>query len=337
MTSKTTPLTSFFKEKNAQFIEVYGVLVPLRFENVGEEYQAAREKTLVCEGGHRSLIRIKGADVFDFLQRVLCSDLKELESKPSQASAMLDQKGHFIAELDLHRIPSAKSGWDLIIDTPYSSEKKLIDKLSLYKFSEDVEWEILNWSRIRVIGKHIFCKSATHKVERTDCGLPCIEYFFKEGDEAYGLAEILKEEGAMLGGWVAQDILRVEANISLFEADFNCDFTLPAANHWHRASLNKGCYAGQEVLARINTYGEAPKQICPIRFDGDPTPMHNAKIYDINGKEVGQASSWVFSPIHNKACAFGYLRKNVIHSGEKLIAKLGNISRDCYLASKDSN
>ena len=336
MTSKATPLTSFFEEKNAQFIEIYGVLVPLRFESVGEEYQAARETTLVCEGGHRSLIRIKGADVFDFLQRILCSDLKELENNPSQASAMLDQKGHFIAELDLHRMPNTKNSWDLIIDTPYSSEKKLMDKLSLYKFAEDVEWEILSWSRVRVIGKHIVCKNAIHKIERADCGLPCKEYFFEKGSEVSGLTEILNNEGTVLGGWVAQDILRVESNISLFEADFNSDFTLPAANHWHRASLDKGCYAGQEVLARINTYGEAPKQLCPIRFDGDPIPMHNAKIYDINGKEVGLVSSWVFSPIHDQPCAFGYLRKKAIRSGEKLLAKLGDVSRECYVVSQDS-
>lgn len=336
MTSKATPLTSFFKEKNAQFIEVHGVLVPLRFKNVGEEYQAAREKTLVCEGGHRSLIRIKGKDVFDFLQRILSSDLRELENQPSQASAMLDQKGHFIAELDLHRMSSTDNSWDLIIDTPYSSEKKLIEKLNLYKFSEDVEWEVLNWARVRVIGNDIACEKATYKVMRTDCGQLCTEYFFKEEDGVSSLIEIFREKEVMLGGWVAQDILRVESNISLFEADFNSDFTLPAANHWHRASLDKGCYAGQEVLARINTYGEAPKQLAPIRFNGDPSPMHNAKIYNLNGKEVGLVSSWVFSPIHDQPCAFGYLRKKAIHSGEKLLAKLGDVSRECYVAPQDA-
>ena len=105
MTSNTTPLHELYQTWGADFLEVAGRQLPLRVSGAGQEYQAARESLALADGGDRGLVQMRGADLIDFLQRTLSSDLSKLAPGGGQWSALLDGKGHWITDLLLFRLP----------------------------------------------------------------------------------------------------------------------------------------------------------------------------------------------------------------------------------------
>ena len=145
----------------------------------------------------------------------------------------------------------------------------------------------------------------------------------------------LVDDGHSLGGWVSQDIMRVEGGFPLWGSDFDDNYTLPGCNEWRRASITKGCYAGQEVVARINTYGQAPRQLCQLHFDGDPQFMQGASLFDAQGKEVGKVSSWIYSPQLGKPISFAYIKRSAAPTGTSLRATLEGASAECKVVNPE--
>ena len=82
----------------------------------------------------------------------------------------------------------------------------------------------------------------------------------------------------------------------------------PEANLEGKAfSLSKGCYPGQEVVARMDTYGAVKRRLVGLVMETEvsPLPDHGEKIYH-GDREVGWVSSSAFSPLLNKPVAFGF-------------------------------
>ncbi|MFT7517016.1 MAG: aminomethyltransferase [Myxococcota bacterium] len=329
MTASPTPLSPFFAQHGADFIEIYDVQVPLRCGAAGLEYQAAREKTLICDGGQRAWLDVRGTDVCDFFQRTLSSDVDKLAVGEHQLSAMLDGKGRWIAELILYRFEdAADGGWQLGVDLPVECCETFLQKLEMMHFGEDISFTRREFARVRILGNLPDIQHNGRCIVRPDAGTTCHEILL-DSAEGPALLEQLVSAGHQLGGWVAQDILRVEGGFPLWGSDFDGNYTLPGSNEWRRASITKGCYAGQEVVARINTYGQAPRQLVQVHFDGQPQFMQGATLQDAEGKEVGNVSSWVFSPQHDKPIAFAYIKRSAAHSGTTLSATLQQASANC--------
>ncbi|MBC8370724.1 MAG: aminomethyl transferase family protein [Planctomycetes bacterium] len=336
MATNTSPLSDFFAQHGADFIDVYGINVPLRCGNPGLEYQAALEATLICDGAHRAWITVKGSDVCDFFQRILSSDLHKLEIGGHQLSAMLDGKGRWIAELILYRFKDSKNGeWNIGVDLPLACRDAFMQKSEMMLFGEDVVFQPQNVARIKVLGAMPAIKHNAIEITRPDAGADCTELLFSEHSDAIKTISRMHADGIQLGGWVAQDILRVESGFPLWGSDFDTNYTLPATNEWRRASITKGCYAGQEVVARINTYGEAPRQLVQLQFSGDPQFMQGATVFDSEDKEVGKVSSWVFSPQRDMPIAFAYLKRSAAKSGTLLRAKLQQHSAPCLVVASE--
>jgi folate-binding protein YgfZ len=81
---------------------------------------------------------------------------------------------------------------------------------------------------------------------------------------------------------------------------------------------DKGCYIGQEVIARIRTYGRVTKRLRGFRLEGDwpVLPAAGAKIYDpAQGKEAGYLTSVIHSPRLGGGLALGYVRREFDGTG----------------------
>jgi folate-binding Fe-S cluster repair protein YgfZ len=83
-------------------------------------------------------------------------------------------------------------------------------------------------------------------------------------------------------------------------------------------SYSKGCYIGQEVIARIRTYGQVAKALRTLRFDPSAAVPNRGDKVQHNGKEVGWITSAVFSPKFECPIALGYVRKECNQIGARL-------------------
>ncbi len=354
----STPLHSLFASWQADFLEQDDVQLPLRVSGAGEEYQAAVEGSVLADGGDRAWIRVEGAECAAWLQRFLSSDVLALEAGYGQWSAMLDAKGRWVSDLLLYRTPAAGSDaaqappqW--FIDCPASRCEVLLQRLEMMHFGEDCAWQQEHPARLLIGGPA--ARACLHAVgiphpagaaagphqemaldlwtasssapaltvlRRPDRGLDCWEVL---GDPAAveELARTLHNAGAVPTGIVVLDILRVEAGLPRWGSELSEEVSLPESNEWRRGSLSKGCYAGQEVLARIHTYGEAPRQLCQLRFDGGQVPLHGAELFGEDGRKLGLLHSWVHSPRAGCPLGLGTLRRRAATDGVRVWAVLG--------------
>jgi folate-binding protein YgfZ len=121
-------------------------------------------------------------------------------------------------------------------------------------------------------------------------------------------------------GWQALETARIEAGIPRFGAEMDSTNLPPETGIESRAiSYSKGCYIGQEIIARIRTYGQVAKALRGFRLREDlaALPAKGDKIY-LGNKEVGYLCSAVRSPALNANIALGYVRREHNEIGTEL-------------------
>ena len=116
---------------------------------------------------------------------------------------------------------------------------------------------------------------------------------------AVRLVKVIKGQGGCLAGWRATEIARVEAGVPRFGIDMDGNTLPPEAGLEKRAiSYTKGCYIGQEIIARIRTYGRVNRSLVGYELDVDlaKTAITGTKLTDDSGKTLGTLTSIVNSP-----------------------------------------
>jgi len=139
------------------------------------------------------------------------------------------------------------------------------------------------------------------------------------------LVAAAKSLGGRACGWDALETARIEAGIPRFGQDMDETNLPPEAGIESRAiSYSKGCYIGQEVIARIRTYGQVAKSLRGLRLPAglDPLPAKGDKLF-ADGKEVGHLTSVI------PGFALGYVRKE--HNAPGTVLTLRTAGGDCVV------
>jgi folate-binding protein YgfZ len=118
-------------------------------------------------------------------------------------------------------------------------------------------------------------------------------------------------------GTEALEVLRIEAGVPLFGRDMS-EETIPIeANLLEAISYTKGCYIGQEVIARIDARGHVNRKLVGLLLEGSTLPQHGARI-DTPEREVGWITSTAFSLALQQPIALGYVRREAFTTGTRL-------------------
>jgi folate-binding protein YgfZ len=143
------------------------------------------------------------------------------------------------------------------------------------------------------------------------------------GAVADKLIDAVKAAGGRACGWQALETARIEAGIPRFGLDMDETNLAPEAGIEQRAiSYSKGCYIGQEVIARIRTYGQVAKALRGLQF-ADSTkalPKRGDKLYQ-GDKEIGHITSATASPSLNSSVALAYVRREHNEIGTELLVR----------------
>lgn len=310
-------------------------------------YHAAHQACARADGADRAWLELAGADARDFLQRVTSSDLRALRPGCGQWSALLDGKGHWISDLLLYCLPGGAEE-EFGIDLPAVRADAVADRLSMLQFSERFVLRRPAPARLLLLGPQAERRAASLGLEpaslpaefgiarsasalvlrRPDCGTFALE-LLGPAPELQRMNEILAESGVPCAGAQVREILRIEGFVPRWGADFDEQSTLPAANEWRRASVRKGCYAGQEVVARVNTYGEAPRQLCRLRAEDEQShALAGAELVDAEGRVLGCVSSWAWSPRAGRGLGLGQLRRKAAADGFRLRARRDGVEAE---------
>ncbi len=130
--------------------------------------------------------------------------------------------------------------------------------------------------------------------------------------EADGLIETLAAAGARRVGEEAMEVLRVEAGIPRFGQDYGPANFPQETGIEEAVSYTKGCYLGQEIVARIHYRGGVQNLLRGVEFDGEPA-VGASLLYE--GREAGKATSVVRSPVLGKTVGLAILHKRAAEPG----------------------
>jgi folate-binding protein YgfZ len=143
---------------------------------------------------------------------------------------------------------------------------------------------------------------------------------FVSADTAPYVRQSLVDAGATPAGFDSLEVLRVEAGLPRYGVDASeSNVVLEVVDEAEAVSYTKGCYAGQEIIARIHWRGHVAKRLAGIIFDGDAEPPADSFLKSLDeGREVGRITSNVFSPRLQRRIALAVIRYDSLAPGTEL-------------------
>ena len=120
-------------------------------------------------------------------------------------------------------------------------------------------------------------------------------------------------------GSAAFETLRIEAGIGLYGQDMDETNVVSEANLDDAVSFTKGCYIGQEIIARIKYRGHVAKKLTGLVLNGKETVAPGSKIKTDDDKEIGRITSSTFSPRLDRTIALAYVRYEYLSAGTNVL------------------
>jgi folate-binding protein YgfZ len=125
-------------------------------------------------------------------------------------------------------------------------------------------------------------------------------------------------------GEEAYNIFRVEQGLPIAPNELNDEYNPLETALDELIDFNKGCYIGQEVIARLQTYSKVQKKLVGLRFNS-PLEFNNGHIVlEDNGVEVGKLTSYALSHKLKAPIGLAYIRNSHLTPGTQLSLKLSD-------------
>jgi folate-binding protein YgfZ len=275
----------------------------------------------ILDRSSRGILELIGADRETFLQGMVSNDVTGVAISDTRHAALLDTTGHILADLHVHARPNA-----LLIETDPACLGVLSATLNKFLIMEDVQIaDVSNqWVIISVYGDY----RAAETVPTAFPILPGVDLWLPLADKEAAWNDLLDDGAAALSTEDAE-ALRIDAGIPKWGAELSPAILLPEAEMADAVSYTKGCYVGQEIVARLQARGHTNKALRRILLAEDaPVPPVGATIHVPEdgpepGREIGTVTSAAASPSRGgQAIALGYIRKEYFVPGTAVTVQI---------------
>jgi folate-binding protein YgfZ len=309
---------------------------------LAEQVAAVRKGVGLWLRDSHTFVRFSGPDAATWLQSQTSNDVLAIQPGQGHANAILDRKAHLVAHFSLHRWED--EFWCLIekvqVDAFLSSLEShlFVEEVEIDTSGGELEHLVIQGPRapfflasqlegyvseilellpaapyschpLELLGHHVlaFRVSVTGEdgyvlVAQSGEGSALLDTLITNG----------KSFGAHLVASSAQEVLRIEAGLPRFGLDMDASNRIPETTlERDSVSYEKGCYLGQEVVAKLRTYGSVKYALMGLVFeDGGVSPAAGSPV-SIAGKESGDIRSSCYSPSLGRNIALAYLDRDV--------------------------
>ena len=346
------PLDETHRRHGASMIERDGWMIPAHYGNSPTEYKAVREEGAgLLDLSSRGRIEVSGTEAVQFLNGLITNDVKALKEGEWMPAAFPNVQGRLLANARvLHRDNS------FLLDTEAVTRNRVYQTLERFTLAGDFRIrDITNETAlISVQGARsaqsvsIVLGEEAADVERGR--IRCVPWqdsrvnvirathtsedgydLFTGASEAPKLWEALSAAGALPTGFDALEVLRIEAGLPRFGVDMNETNVVLETGLDEAVSFTKGCYIGQEIIARIHWRGHVAKRLAGLSFDSRVELPPDAKVKSIDGKEIGRITSATFSPRLERTVALAYLRYDYLKPQTEVRIVVGDKERTAYV------
>ena len=284
---------------------------------VGQQYKALRHG-----GGFFALlgwssVTLTGRDRHSFLQSFCTNDVKRLTPGDSCEAFILNVKGKIVG----HGLITCRGEELVFIGAPGQSER-LIEHLDRYIIREDVQL------RDSTNERSFLVSAATVDITAVSfawnlIGNTAARVFEYSPAEMANLFRIIYERGIQVVGSPAFDAARIENGFPIVGVDFN-EHNLPqeVGRDGAAISFTKGCYLGQETVARIDALGHVNQRLAGVRFAGSDDIEPGTELLH-TGANAGRVTSAAYSPHLGSTVALAMVRREANAIGTRLNSPAG--------------
>ncbi len=307
-----------------------------------DEYYALVATAGLVDLGHRAQIELAGADRASFLHNLSTNEIRKLAVGSGVEAFLTSVQGKTLA----HGFVFAGET-SLVFETVAGQSAAILKHLDHYLVCEQVEL----FDRSQECSELLLAGPAASSLLASVCEGPLpqarlahrtasvagqsvsvrrVEWTGPEGflisgknDAVTAVRTRLAEAGAAPCGEAAFTAARIEWGLPLFGSDIT-EANLPQeiARDPLAISFTKGCYLGQETVARIDALGHVNKTLVGVRFHGAAVPPVGTSL-SAGGQVVGQVTSSSFSPCLKSALALSYIRRGSNQPGAALTSAVG--------------
>ena len=259
---------------------------------------AVPTQTLRAARRSRDFVRVAGRDSLDFLQRMVSQDV-DVDLDGAREALLLTPKARIVAPLvALRRGPE-----NFLLSTEPGLGDRVAHELLRARFAAKVEIEPERHEAVLLL----FAPERPHGV----C-YPVADY----GVTAWEVLDEPFPEDARPLGEAELELLRIRARSPRVQYEID-DRVLPAeAGLVERAvSFTKGCYPGQEPVARLHYRGHANRELRTLRLESEQPPPYDAELR-LGDKAVGRVTSAIADPEEGGVLALAYVRREVPEDAE---------------------
>ena len=299
------------------------------FGDLDMEYASIRKGCVIFDEPHVGVVRISGDERCDFLNNMLTNKVDDLGDGQSIRAFWLNRKGRIDADLRL-----AQRLDDMLVALDRSLCAQSVESLSSFVFAEEVE--IVNASdefhRMSIHGPTanrmiaLIAPDASDLIESLDeyrhatIEIDGVRTLVEREDltgevglelcvpveQARSVYEKLLQASAdhpelkaRPTGWLAINAARIEAGNPMFQIDFGpTNLPVESGIIEQRVNFTKGCYLGQEVVARMHARNACPKKVVALRCDGERVTTEHQEIHQpIGGSQVFEPGKEGETPI----------------------------------------
>lgn len=301
------------------------------------EYSAVRDNGVgLIDFASRGRILVSGAEVVMFLNGLITNDMKTLAVNSWMPAAFPNVQGRLLASV---RVIHREDGF--LIDTESGTHETALKLLERYTLAGDFRVanvtgetamlsvqgkqaeeviratfgdEAAKVERQRLMnvqlaqGASVTVMRATHTAED---GFD----LFLDANSAGNLCDLLTSAGAQTVSSEVLETLRIEAGIARYGIDMDETNVVTETNLDDAVSFTKGCYIGQEIIARIEYRGHVAKKLTGIIVESEVALASGARIVSADEKEIGRVTSSTFSPQLAQTIALGYVKYDFLVPG----------------------
>ena len=314
--------------------------LPASYGDVMAEYEAVRDGGAgLIDFSSRGRIEVAGSEAVQFLNGLISNDVKALAENAWMRAAFPNAQGRLIAEARVLRL----AGDRFLFDTEAPTHERVLKTLERFTLAGDFHVADLTneTAHLSVQGAHAaqalrqtlgeeavrvehhrtlttkWDDGTLHLIRATHTAEKGFDLFV-DAKGAASLWDALMQAGARAVGFDALEILRIEAGIARYTVDMDETNVVLEAVPDEAVSFTKGCYIGQEIIARIHWRGHVAKKLSGLVFEEQGEAKRDDKIRTPDGKEIGRLTSVTNSPRLNHQIALGYIKYDYLAPGTEV-------------------